>query len=87
MKEVDRLLLAELPDFIERHWPKQEKGTPGRGDATIAITLFCTEILPRFISEVRRDELKWLETHGSGGGNWRRLLIVRLAELTKEAKK
>jgi hypothetical protein len=43
-------LLDALPDFVERHWPKNttaEHGgpaTPGRGEAMAAVAMFITEL-------------------------------------------
>lgn len=56
-----REILDLLPDFIEEHWPKNDtsaKGgpkTPGRGEATAAITLFVAEVLDPYIQYLREE--------------------------------
>jgi len=33
------------------------------------------------------NALEWLDSHASGGGSWRRLIVMKLAELNREERK
>jgi phosphoribosylaminoimidazole (AIR) synthetase len=48
-------------------------------------TAIYTKAITHLITEARESELKRLQKYGDGGGNWRRIIEIRLAQL--EAKK
>ena len=35
----------------------------------------------------QKEALEWLDSHASGGGSWRRLIVMKLAELNREERK
>ena len=41
-------------------------------------------IIKREISLAKKQELKWILSNASGGGNWRRRVISRIEELTNK---
>ncbi len=59
-------LQQALPDFIERHWPKNDTAadgghaTPGRGEAMAAIAMFIEELELTDSARLESDYQQWM---------------------------